>query len=89
MLIMDGKTLELAIVDDTAKTKTQHRGDIMSMRGELISKEYQSMVFVHDKDGREFACYAKDLQNSQNGAEISDREKENCTDLSLVMGDTW
>ena len=61
----------------------------MSMRGENISKEYQSMVFVHDKEGKEFACYAKDVKNNHNGAEISDKEKEKCTDLSLVMGDTW
>ena len=61
----------------------------MSMRGEIISKVYQSMVFVHDKDGREYACYARDLVHNHNGDEITDREKQKCTDLSLVMGDTW
>ena len=35
----------------------------MSMRGEIISKEYQSMVFEHDKDGKEYVCYAGDLKN--------------------------
>jgi len=28
------------------------------MRGEIISKEYQGMVFVHDRNGKEYACYA-------------------------------
>jgi hypothetical protein len=35
----------------------------MSMRGEIISKEYQSMGFVHDKNGKEYVCYAGDLKN--------------------------
>ena len=33
----------------------------MSMRGEIISKEYNDMVFVHDNNGKEFACYARDF----------------------------
>ena len=33
------------------QNSTQTIGDIMSMRGEIISDEYQKMVFVHDKDG--------------------------------------
>ena len=61
----------------------------MSMRGEIISKEYQSMVFVHDIDGKEYACYARDLNNSKKGEELTDNEKSKCMDLSLVLGDSW
>ena len=38
-------------------------GFVMSMRGDLISKEYQKMVWVRDKDGKEYACYIDDLKN--------------------------
>ena len=62
------------------------RGFIMSMRGELISKEYQSMVFVRDDNGGEYVCYAKDLKNPEH---VSEREKEHCLDTSLVMGPNW
>ncbi len=61
----------------------------MSMRGEIISKEYQGMVFVHDNDGKEYACYLKDLDNDKPGAPLSEHEREKCMDLSLVLGDSW
>jgi hypothetical protein len=62
------------------------RGFIMSMRGKLISKEYQSMVFVRDDKGGEYVCYAKDLKNTDH---VSESEKERCLDTSLVMGPNW
>ena len=58
----------------------------MSMRGELISKEYQSMVFVRDNKGGEYVCYAKDLKDKDH---VSENEKGNCLDTSLVMGPNW
>ena len=61
----------------------------MSMRGQIISKEYQSMVFVHDKDGREYACYADDLKSIKHGRDLTEDEQAKCTDLSLVVGDSW
>ena len=62
----------------------------MSMRGEIISQEYKSMVWVHDESGREYACYDRDLKsNRHNGDRISQDEKKNCLDLSQVLGDSW
>ena len=61
----------------------------MSMRGEIISKEYQSMVFVHDQDGKEYACYARDLENRNEKRPLTEREREKCMDVSLVLGDSW
>ncbi len=61
----------------------------MSMRGELISKEYQRMVFVHDKDGKEYSCYANDVKGFDEKKGLSRDQKEKCTDLGLVLGDTW
>jgi hypothetical protein len=59
------------------------------MRGEIISKEYQNMVFVHDKDRKEYACYAGDLKNLKKSEDLTDDERAKCTDLSLVLGDSW
>ena len=61
----------------------------MSMRGEIISKEYQKMVFVHDKNGKEYACYAGDVKNFKRGEDLTEHEREKCTDLSQVLGDSW
>lgn len=61
----------------------------MSMRGEIISREYNRMVFVHDDEGKEFACYAKDVENFEDGRKLNDRQKQQCLDTSQILGDTW
>lgn len=61
----------------------------MSMRGELISREYQSMVIVDDVDGKEYSCYKKDVKNFDQTKGLSKEQKDKCTDISLVLGDTW
>tara|TARA_Y100000589_G_C26923031_1_gene535190 strand:- start:90 stop:308 length:219 start_codon:yes stop_codon:yes gene_type:complete len=62
---------------------------IMSMRGEKISEEYQRMVFIRDKDGKEYACYIEDLKNLKKKEDLTPEEREKCMDISLVLGDSW
>lgn len=47
------------------------------------------MVFIQDKDGKEYACYIDDLKNIKRKEDLTDEEKEKCTDLSQVLGDSW
>ena len=61
----------------------------MSMRGEKISEEYQRMVWIRDKDGKEYACYIDDLKSVKKKEDLTDEEKEKCTDISIVLGDSW
>ena len=62
----------------------------MSMRGDIISNEYQKMVWVHDKAGKEYACYVDDLKGKLKAKDdLTDEEKESCLDLSEVVGDSW
>ncbi len=61
----------------------------MSMRGKIISKEYKSMAFVHDKNGKEYVCYSGDLKNHKRGEDLSDNERQKCMDTSLVLSDSW
>ena len=71
------------------KRKIQYdtkRGFIMSMRGQLISKEYQNMVFVRDDNGGEYVCYADDLKDQDY---VSEQEKGKCLDTSQVLGPNW
>lgn len=58
----------------------------MSMRGKLISEEYQKMVWVRDDKGGEYVCYAKDLRSPE---QVSEYEKKRCLDSSLVLGPNW
>lgn len=61
----------------------------MSMRGEKIAEEYNRMVWVRDKDGKEYACYIEDLKDLKKKEDLTDEEKAKCTDLSTVLGDSW
>jgi len=62
----------------------------MSMRGDIISNEYKKMVWVHDKDGKEYACYADDLKGKiKKKEDLTDEEKEKCMDLNEVVGESW
>ena len=58
----------------------------MSMRGKLISEEYQGMIWVRDDKGGEYVCYAKDLKSPNH---LSDAEKKLCLDSSQVLGPNW
>jgi hypothetical protein len=59
------------------------------MRGEKISEEYQRMVFIQDKDGKEYACYIEDLKNLKKKEDLTPEEREKCMDISQVLGDSW
>lgn len=62
----------------------------MSMRGEIISKEYQKMVWIHDKEGKQYACYAKDLEGKlKKEVDLTEEERKNCLDVSAILGDSW
>jgi len=59
------------------------------MKGEVISKEFQKLVWVQDKDGKEYACYIDDLKQIKKKEDLSEEEKAKCMDLSTVLGDSW
>lgn len=61
----------------------------MSMRGKIISREYNRMVFVKDNNGREFSCYASDVKNLKDGDALNDHQRERCLDTNLILGDSW
>ena len=58
----------------------------MSMRGQIISEEYQNMVWVRDDKGSEYVCYAKDLESPDH---VSENEKEHCLNTSMILGPNW
>jgi len=56
------------------------------MRGEIISREYDRMVFVSDNNGKEFACYAQNGEDFEDRKKVDDKQKELCLDTSHVPG---
>jgi hypothetical protein len=47
---------------------------------------YESMVWVRDKDGKEYACYLKDVKGIKAKEEMTDEEKAKCMDVSQIVG---
>ena len=59
------------------------------MKGEIISKEFQKMVWVQDKDGKEYACYIEDLGQIKKKEDMTEEEQKQCLDLNTVLGESW
>ena len=48
---------------------------------------YESMVWIRDKDGKEYACTASALKgNLKTKEELSEEEKKSCMDVSQLVG---
>jgi hypothetical protein len=47
---------------------------------------YESMVWVRDKDGKEYACYLKDIKGIKTKEQLTEEEKANCIDVSQIVG---
>ena len=60
-----------------------------TMQGDLIAEEFKKMVWIRDKDGKEYACTVDNLKNIRRAEDLSEEERTKCMDLSLVMGDSW
>ena len=58
----------------------------MSLRGTIVSEEYQNNVSVRDENGGQYICYGKDVSWSYY---VSENEKQFCLDANHVLGDNW
>ena len=60
-----------------------YRGFLFHMQG-INRGGYESMVWIRDKDGKEYACAAAALKgNLKTKEELSEEEKESCMDIRL------
>ena len=47
---------------------------------------YESMVWIRDKDGKEYACYLKNSKNIKSKDQLTEEEKAKCMDVSQIVG---
>ena len=48
---------------------------------------YESLVWIRDKDGKEYACSVDALKgNIKEKAELTEEERANCMDVSQLIG---
>lgn len=47
---------------------------------------YESMVWVNDRSGKEFACYFNDVNNFKHSEELPAELREKCLDVNTIIG---
>jgi len=47
---------------------------------------YESMVWIRDKDGKEYACYVDDIKSIKKKEDLTEEEKAKCMDVSQLIG---
>lgn len=48
---------------------------------------YESLVWIRDKDGKEYACSLEAIKgNIKEKEELSEEEKAHCLDVSTIIG---
>jgi hypothetical protein len=57
------------------------------MTDEIRTGGYESMVWIRDKDGKEYACYLDALKgNIKDKDQLTEEERANCLDVSEIIG---
>ena len=47
---------------------------------------YESMVWINDRNGREFACYINDVNRFEHFEELPENLREKCLDVNMLIG---
>lgn len=59
---------------------------VETMEGNMRSG-FESMVWIKDKNGKEYVCYADDLKgNIRLKDDLTEEEKSTCMDVSELLG---
>jgi len=47
---------------------------------------YESLIWVNDKNGREYVCYADEQNQKSLFEELSENEKQSCDNVNQLIG---
>lgn len=59
------------------------------MRGQIISQEFNKIVWVRDNQGAEYSCTVDQDRKVRNKEDLTSNEQKSCMDLNVVLGDSW
>ena len=59
------------------------------MKGTIIAKEFNRMVWVNDENGAQYSCYADTPETILRKEDLSKEEQSKCMNLNEVLGDSW
>jgi hypothetical protein len=52
----------------------------------ITSVGYESLVWIRDKDGKEYACSLSDVKAITAKEDLTEEEKAKCMDVSQIVG---
>jgi hypothetical protein len=54
---------------------------------QIMNGGYESMVWIRDKNGREYACYLDDIKGKiKTGEELTAAERAKCLEVNEIVG---
>ena len=59
------------------------------MKGQIISQEFNRMVWVQDDAGAQYSCYIDQDRDIKAKEDLSQHEQQSCMNLNVVLGDSW
>ena len=59
------------------------------MKGKIIAKEFNKMVWVKDENGAEYVCRVENPIGINQKEDLTAEEQNKCTNLNTVLGDSW
>jgi hypothetical protein len=63
---------------------------IMSTERGKTGLGYEDMVWIRDKDGKEYACQFKEIKFIKRREDLTDEEVERCVEVSQILNkDDW
>ncbi len=52
--------------------------------------DYSNLVYIHDREGNEYACPATLLKgNIRKAVDLTETERKRCVDMSTVIDQFW
>ena len=54
--------------------------------GEIMKGGYESLVWVNDRNGKEYVCYLENIENIRSFDQLSDDERKQCSDVNQIVG---
>lgn len=47
---------------------------------------YESLIWVDDKNGKEYVCFAEDVHNKKNYDDLTEDERRSCENVNQLIG---
>lgn len=47
---------------------------------------YESLVWLNDKNGKEYVCYIEDVHGNTNFDDLNEEERKACEDVNQLIG---